>query len=455
MNKKSINRREFFRKSAVATAAVGFPYVVQPSALGLQGESYPSERITLGCIGVGVQGTANIDAFLGESDVQIVALCDVEKGSDLYYGEGSYGLEPARERVEKYYGGQARFLGVGGCDIYSDFRRVLERKDIDAVVVSTPDHWHAVIGILAAQSGKDIYCEVPLANSVLEGRELTEAVSQYERILQTGSYSRSEDNVRFACELVRNGRIGKLNTIRVSMPTSDPHHQLVREMAGPHPDMAPPTSLYYDMWLGPAPYEPYTEKRCHFWWRYILDYGGGEITNQGAHIIDIVQLGNDSDETAPIEIKAKGKRLPEGLFDVFMEYEFELKYDNGVRVIGSNDGAGGVKFEGEDGWIQVKIDSGELDAEPKSVLTDEIGRGETGLGRSSGHYRDFIEAIKRRTDTLATAEAGHRATSICHLVNIAMLTEATLEYNPRMERVTNSYDADRMLTRHFRSPWHI
>ncbi len=456
MKTKGMSRRQFLGGvTGTCAAAIGFPYIVRSSALG-QGRSIaPSERVVMGCIGLGSQGENNLNAFIEAPDVQIVAICDVEKGSDLYYDGETYGLERAKRKVDDYYAKNQRVFGLGGCRAYEDFREVLERTDINAVTVSTPDHWHALISILAARSGKDVYCEKPLANSVLEGRELCEAIRQSGRVLQTGSLERSNDSVRFACELVQNGRIGKLHTIHVNMPTSDPLHQQVRDMAGRHPDMAAPSSLNYDMWLGPAPEAPYTENRTHFWWRYIFDYGGGEISCQGADLLDIAQLGNNSTETSPIEISAKGKRLPEGLFDIFMEYEFELKYDNGVKLIGSDKGVRGVKFEGEDGWIFININDGVLEAEPESLLKEVIEPDEIKLGRSPGHHRDFLDAVKNRTETVAPAEVGHRTASICHLINIAMLRQERLEYNPRMERITNSYEADSFLTKPFRSPWYI
>jgi predicted dehydrogenase len=454
MKVKAMDRRQFIKRvGGVSAAAVGFPYIVRSSALGADGTVMPSERVTMGCIGVGGQGTHNMNAFMQFSDVQIVAVCDVERGSNLYRGE-TFGRNQAKEKVDAYYaqkGGGA----ISGCEAFEDFRELLDRREIDAVTVCTPDHWHGVIGVLAARAGKDVYCENPLANTVLDGREICEAVKRYGRILQTGSHERSNDSVRYACELVRNGRIGKLQTVRVNMPCDEPHHQQVRDMAGPHPDMTVPRGFNYDMWLGPADDAPYTEKRCHFWWRFILEYGGGEMTDRGAHIIDLAQFGNGTDDTGPIEVTAKGKRLPRGLFNVFMEYEFELKYANGVRVVGASQGTRGLKFEGDKGWIFIHIHGGELEAEPASLLKEVIRPGEIRLGRSAGHHRDFLDAVKARTEPVAPAEVGHRTSSICHLINIAMLTEQTLTWDPTMERITNNAEADRMLSRPFRSPWHI
>ena len=229
----------------------------------------------------------------------------------------------------------------------------------------------------AAKAGKDIYCEKPLANSIPEGRAVVDAVRRYRRVFQTGSHERSRDNARYACELVRNGRIGKLHTIRVNMPIDN----------GPvpnFPEMPVPEGFDYDFWLGPAPAAPYTEKRCHFYFRYILDYSGGEMTDRGAHIIDLGQLGNNTDDTGPISVEGTGQFPEDGLFNTAMSYKFAFEYANGVRLVGESIGPRGIKFEGTDGWIFIHIHGGNLQAEPASLLKEVIGPEEEHLGRSRG-----------------------------------------------------------------------
>jgi len=455
INGKELSRRGFLREAAGASvAAVGFPYFVPASALGQAGTVAPSNRIVIGCIGAGGQGTHNMNVFMGNPDVQVVAVCDVERGRNAYRG-ATFGREPGRQIVEKYYASQKESGTYKGCEAYTDFREVLARKDIDAVSVCTPDHWHGFITVAAAKAGKDIYCEKPLANTIAEGRAIANIVNRYGRVLQTGSQERSNESVRFACELVRNGRIGKLHTISVNLPCDEPHHAEVIKNAGPQPDMPVPAGFDYDMWLGPAFKEPYTERRCHFWWRFILRYGGGEITDRGAHIIDLAQLGNGTDDTGPVEITATGKRLPEGLYDVFMEYKFELKYANGVRMLGKSEGMRGLKFEGDKGWIFIHVPGGRLEAQPESLLKEKIGPEETHLGRSPGHQRDFLDAVKARREAIAPAEVGHRTATICHLINIALLVEQPLKWDPTRERVTNNPDADLMLIRSARRPWRL
>ncbi|MHC4159004.1 MAG: Gfo/Idh/MocA family protein, partial [Planctomycetota bacterium] len=234
--RKGINRRQFLTKAAgIAVGAISFPYIVPSSALGKAGSTAPSNRIVMGCIGLGGQGTWNMLAFLNKADVQVVALCDVNKGSrdyDMLYqfpDSASAGLKPALERAERAYAKKRPSGTYQGIDNYRDFRQLLARDDIDVVTVCTPDHWHGFISVAAAKAGKDIYCEKPLVNTIAEGRAVCDAVRRYGRVLQTGSHERSNDKARFACELVLNGRIGRLHTIRVNMPNTDTHHDVVRK----------------------------------------------------------------------------------------------------------------------------------------------------------------------------------------------------------------------------------
>ncbi|MCX5637005.1 MAG: Gfo/Idh/MocA family oxidoreductase [Planctomycetota bacterium] len=453
---KKVDRRSFIKNGAVlAGAAVGFPYVVSSSALGKAQATAASDRIVMGCIGVGGQGTYNMRAFLNNPDVQVAAVCDVSDESGDYWGDLRAGLMPAQRIVEDFYGRQKSSGIYKGCGAYKDFRRLLERDDIDAVTVCTPDHWHGLISTAAARAGKDIYCEKPLTNTVAEGRAVCDAVRRYGRVLQTGSHERSNDSARFACELVRNGRIGKLHTIRITLPVDEPHHHWVKENNKPRAAMPVPEGFDYDMWLGSTPYLPYTDKCCIFWWRFILAYGGGEMTDRGAHVIDLAQLGNGTDDTGPVEISARGGQLREGRYDVFMDFEFECTYANGVRMIGQSWGKRGVKFEGTDGWVFINIHGGAIEADPVSLLREIIGPDEIHLGRSAGHHQDFINAVKSRGETIATAEIGHRTATICHLLNIAMQTGRKLVWDPKAERVVNDAEADRMLSSPMRSPWRI
>lgn len=431
MQKKNISRRNFIRNTGLAAAgAIGFPYIIPSSALGADGHVAPSNRITMGAIGVGGQGTYNLKQFLGIPEVQVVAVCEADKNR----------LAAAKELVNKTY-------DSNGCADYGDFRDLFARDDIDTALVCTPDFWHGVITVAAAKAGKDIYCEKPLVNTIEEGIAVRNAVKQYGRVLQTGSHERSRHNARYACELVRNKRIGELKAIHVNLPWDD------RDLSAKATPMPVPPELDYDMWLGPTPWVEYTEKRCHFWFRYILEYSGGEVTDRGAHIIDLGQLGHGSDDTGPVEIRGKGHFIRDGLFDIADVYDFEFTYADGVKMFCSNKQPRGIKFEGTDGWVFIHIHGGNLRAEPASLLTSVIGADEIHLGRSPGHHQDFINNVKTRGTCMASVEVGHRTATMCHLANIAMLTGRTIKWDPEKEQIIGDDEANKMLARPMRAPW--
>jgi predicted dehydrogenase len=435
-NSPVFSRRSFL-KSAAAFAAL--PTIIPASALGRDGSVSPSERIVMASIGVGGQGSYDTQALMNMPEVQYVAVCDVDREH----------CAKAKQMIEAYYAGKQSDGNFTGIQEYHDFREVLAREDIDAVMIATPDHWHAVVSIAAAKAGKDIYCEKPLANSIPEGRAVVDAVRRYGRVFQTGSHERSRDNARYACELVRNGRIGKLHTIRVQMPVDREE-----EYGQIYPPMAVPEHFDYNFWLGPAREAPYTEKRCHFYFRYILDYSGGEMTDRGAHIIDLGQLGNGTDDTTPISVAGQGTFPAEGLFNTAYKYNFEFEYANGVKLIGDNRTPRGIRFEGDDGWIFIHVHGGNLEAEPKSLLREVIGPDELHLGRSRGHHYDFIECVKSRGETKAPVEVGHHTATMCHLANIAMLLGKKLKWDPEKELFDDAA-ANRMLHPSMRSPWVI
>lgn len=435
MNRSKTTSRRRFLKTGVA--ALASPYFVSSRVLGA-GVVPPSDRIVMGAIGTGGQGMGMMEAHMNLAGVRFVAVCDVDTRH----------RDRAKAAVNAKNGNQ-------DCQAYADFRKLVARKDIDAVTVTTPDHWHGLCSIAAAKSGKDIYCEKPLVNSIGEGRAVVDALNVKKRILQTGSHERSGSNSRFACELVRNGRIGKLHTIRVNLPCTDGHHKQARKLTGLPPTQPVPKGFDYDFWLGHTPLAPYSPRRCHFWWRFNLAYGGGEMTDRGAHVIDIAQLGGGFDETGPVKITAKGVRNEKSLYDTWWDYEFENEYANGVRMIGSSRGPRGVKFEGDKGWIFVHIHGGRLEANPASLLKEKIGENEIHLGRSPGHQRNFIECVKSRKQPVAAAEIGHRTASVCHLTNLAMMLERTLHWDPKAEKFANDDEANKLITPRMRSPWKL
>jgi predicted dehydrogenase len=418
----TVTRRDFLKGSAfVAGAAIALPTIVPSSVFGADA---PSNRITMGCIGTGGQGTSDMKGFKGKNDCEIVALCDVDA-----------------DHTKK----AAATAGLDVKSCYGDFRELLARSDIDAVLVATPDHWHVLASIAAVRAGKDVYCEKPLTLTIAEGRSLVEEVKRYGRVFQTGSQQRSGSEFRKACELVVNERIGKLHTMRVGISGNN---RTCEPTWTPEPV---PEGFDYDMWLGPAPWEPYHTQRCHYQFRFILEYSGGQMTNWGAHHLDIAQWGNQSDDTGPVEIRGKGEFPKTGLFTTALNAEVEYTYASGVKMFLSR--GGGTRFEGTEGWIYVN--RGKLETEPKSLLTSVIGPDEIHLYESNDHKQNFLDCIKSRKDPICTAEIGHRSSTVCHLGNIAMLLDRPLKWDPQKEQFIGDDEANRMTWRPRRAPWRL
>jgi len=454
---RGLNRRTFLKQTAgAAIGALGLPLFIHADALGRAGRAAPSQRITLASIGVGGMGTNNMRAFLAQPDVQVVAVCDVVEANDQYghwYKKGWngawFGREPARKIVESEYAQKAPGGSYKGCTAYVDFREIIARDDIDAVCVTTPDHWHAIPSIMASAAGKDIYCEKPLSLTVAEGRAMAQAVQRHGTVFQTGTMRRSAEQYRFLCELVRNGRIGKLQRV---ISTIGPNNK-----EAPPRDWTPmpvPEWLDYDMWLGPAPWAPYHKDRCLYTFRFGLDYSGGQTTNLGAHVIDIIQWANGTDDTGPVEFEDLGSEWPtDGLFTTATKVSFRARYANGVEFTCQTAKTESWRLEGTEGWIEVRDDK--WTSSPESLKTTVIGANEIHLYKSNDHHRNFIDCVKSRQITAAPVEIGHRSTSICLLGNIAMRLGRKLHWDPAAERFTDSEEANQMLCKPLRSPWHL
>lgn len=440
MGRRNATRRQLLKGAAAASVgAIGFPYIVPASALGKDGNVAPSNRLILGAIGTGGQGRGNMGRLMNIEGVHCVAVCDVDANH----------RNQARDSVNDRYGNK-------DCAAYNDFRELVARKDIDIVCVGTPDHWHGIASVAALREGKDVYCEKPLANSIAEGRAIADTAKKYNRILQTGSQERSGERARRACELVRSGRIGKVHTVEINLPCSDGHHkEMLERNKHEQPLMPVPSELDYDMWLGHTPLEPYTKNRCHFAWRFILNYGGGEMTDRGAHVIDIAQLGLGMDDSGPVEIEGTGEASETGLYDSFFSYRFECKYPNGVRMVGRDGGTRGLKFIGDEGWMFIHIHGAKLESDPPSLKDEHVGDDGVHLGRSPGHHQNFIDSVRSRKDPVATAEIGHRTASVCHLVNIAMRTGRKLKWDPVKEVITNDAEAQKLVSPSMRFPWDV
>ena len=428
---KNISRRQFLKTATgVAAGAIAFPYYVPSSALGNDGGVAASNRIVMGAIGVGGQGTGDMRGFMGKQQVQMVAVCDVDKAH----------RDRAKGLVDKKYGNS-------DCKTYLDFRDVIGRGDLDAVMLAMPDQWHSIPAVAAARAGLDIHAQKPLARTIREGRAICDAVKRYGVVWQTGSQQRSSSSFHRACELVRNGRIGKVLKVEVGLPTGGASDN--------KPVQPVPEGVDWDFWLGPAPWAPYRGV-MHWNWRWIMDYSGGQLTDWAGHHIDIAHWGLDLERTGPVEIEGRGVYPKDGLYDVPIEYKFTCKYANGVPMTVANNKQllQGAKWYGESGkWIYVK--RGKLEANPASVLDEVIGPNETKLYESRDHKQNFLDCVKTRKETIAPAEVGHRSISVGLLGEIAMLTESKLRWNPDKEIFLNNEKANRLLSRPMRSPWHI
>ena len=423
------SRREML--SGIA-GMIAFPHLVASSALGKAGTAAASERVATGAIGVGGRGRQILQALMGRPDCRMLAVCDVD----------SRRLDQARDIVNSKYGN-------ADCAAYADYRELLIRDDIDAVLIASPDHWHVLQSVEAARAGKDMYLEKPLGLSVAEDVALREAIKRYNRVFQFGTQQRSGRNFRFACELVRNGRIGRLRTITAATPAS-------RIVDSYRPSRVPP-QLDYEMWVGPARWMPYTQGvvgSCGNW-GHISNFSLGWITTWGIHHVDIAQWGNDADKSGPVEIEGSGEFPEDGLYDCAVAWDVKLKYANGVTLnfVDNKRERQGVLFQGDEGRVFVK--RGAIEAEPKSLLNERIGPEETHLANSSDHAGNFLDCVKSRRTPVSSIDSAVRTDTVCHLSDIAMRLSRRLRWDPKAERFIDDDQANRMLSRAMRSPWHL
>jgi len=423
MSHRRKTRREFLR---AATAAATAPYVITSAALGGPGRLPASERIGLGFVGLGGRGLGIMRHFLGR-DAVCVAVCDTWA-----------------DRLRR-----AKARGGGQCAAYGDFRELLARDDVDAVVIAGPEHWHVPHSIAAAKAGKDAFCEKPLAVTVAEGRAFSRTFERYGRVFQHGTQLRSGGNFRRACELVRNGRIGKLHTIRVGGQGGGGGG-----LRRPRPV---PEGLDYEMWTGPAPRLPYVGQcgSCHAW-GFRSEYSPGWVSGHGIHDVDIAQWGHGTERTGPVTVEGRGRFPADGFNDTAVTWHVEYAFADGVRMIytSTNETPHGVRFEGDAGWVYVDHGGG-LHADPPGMLRSAIGPGEVHLYRSPGHARDFLRAVRTRRPTIAPAEVAHRSTSICLLGDIAMRLGRKLRWDPDRERFHDDPAANALLARPARPPWRM
>jgi predicted dehydrogenase len=376
-------------------------------------------------------GTGNLQAFLNDERVQVVGLCDVDRGR----------LEAALKIASLEKG-----AGTG------DFRELLAREDVDAVMIATPDHWHAYIAAAAARAGKDLYSEKPLAASVAEGRRLSDIVRAEKRVLQCGTWRRSSQHTRRACELVRNGVLGELRRVEVGVPAA---FQISGGYTGLEEPEAVPDGFDYEMWTGPAPEAPYTAARCHFNFRWVDAYAPGYITDWGAHFLDVAQWGMGTDDTGPVEVQAEDVRRRErGIYDAAEGFRIRYAYASGVEVVMRSTAEAsewGTRFVGSEGWIFSENDK--LAAQPENLLRAEIPASGVRLYESNNHHRNFIDGVVSRAETASPVEAAHRAASVCHLGAIAAKLGRALRFDPQKETFPGDDEANALLARPMREPW--
>jgi predicted dehydrogenase len=456
---KPINRRQFLKRASTGAAVfTGGPSLLRSSVLGRAGHIAPNDKILIGCIGAGPQGADDLRYFLRNDNARVVAVCDVK--------------EDRIARVKKSVDGNYQSTD---CATYRDFRELLSRRDIDAVLIATPDHWHVPIALQAVRAGKDLYVEKPLGLSVEQDLILQKEISNSKRVFQFGTQQRSSRNFRHACELVRNGRIGELRTIKVWSPASSP--------GGPDTPLPVPPGIDYEMWLGPAPYTPYTEYKCSdlsskkTWW-YTSDYALGFIAGWGIHPMDIALWGAGGKVKGPVEIEGSGVFPAEGACNTATDWDIEIRFAGGLKIefsgienVLNNTSPEGQKavdrwsklysaatshgtvFEGSEGWVHVNRQG--IAAKPSSLLTSGIGSDEDHLTVSEDHGGNFLECIRSRGRTVSDIDESVASDLIIHLSEIAIRLKHKVHFDLERNGFVDDPQADKMLTRALRSPWSL
>lgn len=428
---QNVSRRDFLKVSGAATAFVAaFPTIIPSSVLG---QNAPSKQVTFGFVATGGMGNSNIDRVLKLKDkgARIVAVCDVDKPN----------RDRAAKRIEKFY-------GETGIRTANDFRELTRDKSIDAIVVSTPDHWHTIPAVDAIRNGKDVYVEKPLTHSIREGQVLVAELRKHNRVGQTGTMQRSDKDFRYVAKVIQAGALGKIDHIDVLIPANN------KFIGANWQPEAVPEGLDYDMWIGPAPFAPYTKQRTHYQFRFIMDYAGGQTTNWGAHYIDIAQWATGMDASGPVAVEGFGEFPSTGLFTAPTRVDFTAIYASGIRlrVRTRTDGIidGNVKFFGEKGWIDVSRTK--LLASDDALLNIDGGPGKGG-DSGDAHMANLLDCIRSREKCVADLAIGHRTTTVCNLGNIVMQLRRPLKWDPVKEEFIGDQQANRLRERAYRGPW--
>ena len=431
---KMITRRTLLKgTTGLIASAVAVPNIIPSSVLGRSGTVAPSERLTMGGIGLGGQGMHNLRNFLTCNDLRILAVCDVDTKHRIR----------AKQTVDSAYGNK-------DCAAYNDFREILTRDDVDTVLIATPDHWHAILSIEAAKAGKHIYCEKPISLTIAEGRAVADTMKRYGTVYQSGTQRRSNACFRFGVDIARSGMLGQLHTLHCyyhNGPTCPP--QKIEPV---------PKGFDYDMWLGPAPFEAYTPRRCHGSFRWIYDYSGGQLTDLGAHFNDLAQWANDSEYSGPIAYEGRVEFPRDGLFNTPVRFEVVATYADGVKMIYHDEtepgrGPRGNKFVGTEGWVSVD-DTGKITASSDAIL-QKVKMSQRGYEYMMGHHRNFLDCVKTRRLPISNAEVSHRSVTTCHAGNICLRLGRKLRWDPEKERFFNDEPANRMRARTMRAPWSL
>jgi len=432
MSPANLDRRDFLQKVGTVAAAgcaatSALPLIVSQRAFAAPQAASPNDRIRLGFIGVRNQGGQLLEAFSGSSDIaDIVALCDVDSSV----------LNKALQSVEKLTGRTAAS--------YHDYRKLLDNPNIDAVVVATPDHWHARQTIDACTAGKDVYCEKPLSLTIAEGQAMVAAARQHVRVVQTGSKWRSDPNVRLGCELVRAGLIGKVHTVRAGL--------FKVNFDGPAvPDCDSHAELDYEFWLGPAPQHAYNPKRVHYNFRFFWDYSGGQLTNFGAHFLDVAHWGLNRDNSGPVSIEGEARYNEDHWYEVPEWCRVVYKYDDGVTVICGHDEPEGTTFEGEKGTI--RVDRGKLEIKPADLFDQPIAKPGSLRDLLKNHAHSWLTCIPTREKPICDVAIGHRSATVCNLGNIAIRSGRKVTWDPVHETIVGDAEQTAMLSRPYRAPW--
>ena len=425
------SRRGFLKAMLAASVA---PMAVPPSVLG-RGWTAPSERVTFGCIGTGGHFMGrNLPCMKLVPDIQLVSVCDVDAER----------MESARMAVSQSYG--------PGVTAHGDFREILAKPDVDAVMISTADHWHVMISILAARAGKDVMCEKPLTYNVADGRQLVETIRRTGRVFQTASENRTVPEYKQMCEIARSGRLGKIRRVTVGLPGG---YWSGTQKFSPVVYSDPPKTLDYDMWLGPAPVKPYTPARTHFVFRWISDTSGGMLCDWGAHLLDLAQWALNREQGGPVKVEGYGWKPAHEVYDTLTDFHIRYEYEDGVELF-VDACVPKLRIEGDEGWIESVQWRGPVQASSRKLL-EPVGPGEVQLKseRVDGEHVSFVKAVKSRASAYAPAEVGHRSITLAHIGNIAIACGRPLRWDPQAERFVDAPDADKMLSREKRAKWNL